>query len=363
MSRKKKVGIAILALGLVVGYAVFDLLWDAGAFRTIEPVGAHERLIEGFSGGTEDFVLRPNARHLFVSSPNFLDPSVSGAIYRVEVASGELVDVTPKSFRKPGALQPHGVDLWWSPEGERLFVVNHPGGSALPGASGQGDQKQRHTVEIFDVAPEGTLTHLETVEHEAMHSPNDVAAVGPESFYVTNDHGYPSGFMRTVEEYLRLPAGNVLYVDSSGAREVYSGTLYANGIQNAPNSNRIYLAESTRKSVTWFERDPETNDLEFISRHETDTAVDNLDVDADGRVWLAGHPKMFTFLAHAKDPKNVRAPSHVIVLEPSKSGWKDETVYLSNGDPLSSSATALVVGDSVVVGSVFDPRLLVFDKP
>jgi len=350
-------GLAAVALA---GF-VLDLLYDAGSFRTIEPVGAHERVIEGFSGGTEDFVLRANGTELFVSSPNFLDPNTVGAIYRVDVATGEIVDVTPPLFKKPGALQPHGVDLWWSPEGERLFVVNHPGGSAISGVETQGTP--RHTVEIFDVTPEGTLNHLETIEDEAMHSPNDVAAVGLRSFYVTNDHGYPTGIMRTVEDYLRLAAGNVLYVDEKGIREVYAGTQYANGIQNDPRSNRIYLAESTRKTVTWLERDPQTGDLSFVDQHEVDTAVDNLDVDDEGRIWLAGHPKMFEFLAHAKDPENVRAPSHVIVLEPSKSGWSEKTIYLSKGNPLSSSATAVVVEDVIVVGSVFDPRLAVLDAP
>lgn len=364
MKRKWKIILTVAAAAVIaVGLFVLDLLRDTGAFRTLQPVGKHTRVIEGFTGGTEDLVLRPNQRHLFVSSPNFGDPNATGAIFRVEIATGKLTNVTPEDFREPRALQPHGIDLWWAPEGERLFVVNHPGGSALPDASEQGSGETKHTVEIFDVTPEGTLSHLETIEHPLMIAPNDVAAVGPRSFYVTNDHGYPSGLMRTIEEYGRLPAGNVLFVEDGEAREVYSGTIYANGIQNDPMSSRIFLAETSRRTITWFDREPATNDLEFVSRHDTGTGVDNIDVDAEGRVWVAGHPKMLEFVAHAEDPENVRAPSHVVVLEPSKSGWSQETVYMSEGDPLSGSSIALATGDEVIVGSVFDPRLVVLEKP
>jgi len=44
-----------------------------------------------------------------------------------------------------------------------------------------------------------------------MISPNDVVAVAPDQFYVTNDHGYPHGFMLTLEDYLQLPASSLLY--------------------------------------------------------------------------------------------------------------------------------------------------------
>jgi hypothetical protein len=33
-------------------------------------------------------------------------------------------------------------------------------------------------------------------------SPNDIVAVGPDKFYVSNDHRYIAGFMQVLENYL-----------------------------------------------------------------------------------------------------------------------------------------------------------------
>ncbi|MDZ7827816.1 MAG: hypothetical protein U5R48_19385 [Gammaproteobacteria bacterium] len=49
---------------------------------------------------------------------------------------------------------------------------------------------------------------------------------------------------------------------------------------------------------------------------DLDTGVDNIDVAADGSVWVAGHPHLDDFLAHARDP-SARSATEVyrIVLE------------------------------------------------
>ncbi|MBL4544580.1 MAG: hypothetical protein JKP95_01375 [Oceanicaulis sp.] len=44
-----------------------------------------------------------------------------------------------------------------------------------------------HQVLIYDVAENGALSHLQTVSHDALRSPNDIVGVGPEQFYATND--------------------------------------------------------------------------------------------------------------------------------------------------------------------------------
>ena len=58
---------------------------------------------------------------------------------------------------------------------------------------------QFKTIEKF-LLQDDQLVHQKTVADPALVSPNDLAAVGPEQFYVTNDHRYQGGFKRFVEE-------------------------------------------------------------------------------------------------------------------------------------------------------------------
>lgn len=369
LSRRALLLGALAICALVVAGVVLDTVIDAGELRTLEPTSpADVHVVESFSGGTEDVVFRANGREVFVSAPNFNDASRPGGLFLVDVERRTLRNVTPAEWLAPGKLQPHGLDLWHGAEGERLFVVNHPGGSALPSAAGQSGDEATHSVEIFDVADDGSLRHARTVTHELLLSPNDVAAVGAGAFYVTNDHGYASGLMRTLEDYARLRAGSVVFVDASAdgpavAKVVRDDTLYANGIQTSADGRDVYLAETTARTLTWLRRDPSTNELRVVSRHDTGSGVDNVDVAPDGSLWVAGHPKLLTFVAHSKDPRHARAPSEVLRLVPGERQWTQTVVYLSEGDPLSASSVAASNGAVVVVGAVFDARVMLFSAP
>lgn len=366
--RRVRRPLVVTAAALAALMALFlgKTLADAGTFRALAPVTpADLAVVEGFAGGSEDVVFRADGRRAFVSVQSFLDPTKPGAIVLLDVETRSLREVTPPEWRAPGKLQPHGIDLWRDDDGERLFVVNHPGGSALPEAAGQSGYDALHTVEIFDVDADGSLTHARTVTHALFVSPNDVAAVGPSSFYLSNDHGHAGGWLRALEDLAPLYAGTVVYVDERGdARVVHEGTRYANGIATSRDGRVLYLAETTEGTVTSFARDPSTNALTVTHVHDTDTGVDNVDVAPDGSLLVGCHPKLLAFLAHAKDPPRVRAPSEVIRLIPrDDGGFTQSTLYLSEGHPLSASSVAATNGSVVVVGAVFDPRVLVFAGP
>lgn len=59
---------------------------------------------------------------------------------------------------------------------------------------------------------------------------NEIVAVGPESFYATNDHYSKSAHMKFLEGFLGLQLTNVVYYSPGNVREVASGLYSANGI-------------------------------------------------------------------------------------------------------------------------------------
>jgi arylesterase/paraoxonase len=345
------------ALSVVAGVTILVLhtLWVAGVFKTIEPHGTDDcRVIEGFSGGTEDFIARPDGT-LWVSSPNFRDAAKGGRIYLVDVDTGSLTDVTP-SLDFP--FQPHGVGLWVDSEGERLFVVNHRGGSALPDVAGGDAVSVLHTIEMFDVQPDNSLRHVSSVRGDRLIAPNDVTAVSRDAFYFTNDHGYATGIMRTLEDYLRIPAGDVVYGDANGLRTVWKGARYANGIVATPDGKTLYVAETTGLQIRRFARDAATGDLTLEATYELGTGLDNLNLDGEGNLWTGAHPKLLTFQEHAHDP-SVDSPSQVLRITPDGEEFHVHEEWLSDGSVMSGSSVAYHDGERTIVGAVFEGKLVV----
>jgi arylesterase/paraoxonase len=86
-------------------------------------------------------------------------------------------------------------------------------------------------------------------------SPNDIVAVGPDKFYVSNDHRYIAGFMQVLENYLQLKLSSVVYYDGSRFSEVASGIGYANGINVSADGEVLYLCAVTEGALHIYNRD------------------------------------------------------------------------------------------------------------
>lgn len=300
--------------------------------------------------GTEDVTIDPDTDLAFVSASDrralAAGKPVRGGIFTVDLAGSHAVrKVSPDV---PADFQPHGISLWSGRGGEkRLFVVNHP----VAGG---------HTVEIFEVGERGALRHLETVAFAAMYTPNDVVAVGPRQFYASNDRGYTSGLMETLEAYLALPLSSVVYFDGREGRIVQRGLAYANGINVSPDGSTVYIAEVLGRRIGFYTRNATTGDLERTRVVDIDTGPDNIEVARDGGIWIGGHPRAFDFLEHAENETAI-APSHVLRIDPETGDVKD--VFIDTTGVLNASSVGAVWDRTLVVGAVFDGHVLVCPVP
>lgn len=86
----------------------------------------------------------------------------------------------------------HGIDIYEkSPSELVIFLINHRRGGSV--------------VEVLEYnIGDDFVTHKETVKHELILTPNDIVALGPRSFYVSNDHKYAKGVMREIERMFFL---------------------------------------------------------------------------------------------------------------------------------------------------------------
>lgn len=346
-----------ILLGLaLVGLAAYLIEAERALrpFRSITPQGGEScrRVeVEGLVGA-EDLEFDHPSATLWIAAANrrgssSFRPSDS-AFFRWRP------DTEPAPLRVPttgfdGPLRLHGMSLHRQPSGElRVFAIQH-------GDDGEG-------VEIFRAEKEGdrdVLRHVRSVRAPSFISLNDVAATGPESFYVTNDHGSPAGRGHKIEDFGMLSRASLVYFDGSAARTVQSGLRYANGVTVDPAGRYVIVAEATARRMSVFTRAADGG-VTLASRTSLDTSPDNLSLDENGTYYVGAHPSTFQFLRHAKDAARPSA-SHALRFRLGADGALSgtETVWLDDGKAFSGSSVAAVRGRFLIVGGVFDRGILV----
>ncbi len=357
---KRKLTVLSLLIVLVAAALAWRTLSAAGVFTTLAP--GPDLNCERIPGapGAEDMVVDRAKGIVYVSSFDrraASQGSVKGAIYRFSLQdpAGTLTDITPVTLEK---FAPHGLSLYTAPGGaQSLYVVNHATTwSEATDLFGKGQ-----VVEIFTLVPNGVAVHRKTVSDPTFFSLNDVEAVDENRFYVTNDHGSRPGAARMMEDYALLGQAGVVYFDGAAAIQVADGLTYANGLRLSPEGDTLYVAQTTGRALALFDVERSTGALKPKARISFSFGLDNIDVDASGTLWIAGHPKLFDFIAHAADPARL-SPSQVVTVDLSAGGAPEiVTQLLDKGALLSGASIALSHDDKMVVGSVFGPDFLICD--
>lgn len=321
-------------------------------FREIDPVDLPNcRLLKGIEYGSEDIEILPNGL-AFISSglkyPGLMNfaPDRPGEIFLLDLNEENL---RPSSLRISkgfdlSTFNPHGISTYIDEKDDSvyLFVVNHP--------------QHKSTVEIFKFAEEENfLVHLKTIRHSALHSVNDIVAVGPESFYATNDHYFMDFIMRHVEMFFGTTWTNVVYYSPGDVREVATGFYMANGIAMSNDKKFIYVTDFTGHTISILEKHANWS-LSPVKVVQLEPILDNLWVDpVTGDVWTGALPNGFkVFFYNTNDVpgseiirvQNIHSDNPIVT-----------TVYANNGSVLQASTIAAVYENKLLIGTVFHKAL------
>lgn len=339
--------IIVILLVALVGYFLWNIIPASGVFTHLDPRLVKECSKVDVFPGTEDVTIDPALNLAFISASDRRAAAAGkprqGGIYAMSLEQGNAVRrVTDDSF---GDFQPHGISLWKDPAGgpQRLFAINH---------STSGVDK----MEIFEVGPDGALTHVKTIDFPAGSTPNDVLGVGPEAFYVTYDHGFKTGIMNTLENYLALPFSSVVYYDGATWTKPVKGLRFANGINMSADGKSVYVSEFFGRRIDVYARSASTGALTPSKSIKVNFGPDNIEVSQDGGLWIAGHDKVFAFTKHAKDPQAI-SPSRVIRLNPQTGVFSN--LFVDNTGVLNASSVGAVWDKTLIVGAVFDDHVMV----
>jgi arylesterase/paraoxonase len=326
--------------------------------RTLIAGGMFADVTPGFSGtcktlkgivGAEDIAVDRESGLVFLSASDrrASPPSKADGIYTLSLAHPEAGVV--RLSGTPADFHPHGISLFRAADGSlTLMVVNHP-------------DANRSAIDIFDVAignGAARLNETGDIESDKLVSPNDVAAVGKQQFYVTNDHGSRTPLGVTLENYLMLPRAGVLYFDGMVFKEVANNLVFANGIALSPDGNHLYVAETTARRLQTFARDSFSGRLTPENTLALPSGPDNIDVDAKGDLWIATHTKLFGVVTYAKDPSKP-SPSEIYRVDVDKSIPHSVTpVYANLGQEIGAASVGTSADGHLFIGSIFDPKIL-----
>jgi hypothetical protein len=100
----------------------------------------------------------------------------------------------------------HGFGLYTpasKPNVVYIFAINHlPNPRWTPGS--RTEEKAASQIELFvHMVGSKTATHVRSITHPLIRTPNDVLAISETEFLVTNDHYYRDGPLRLAEELVR----------------------------------------------------------------------------------------------------------------------------------------------------------------
>lgn len=341
----------VYAVVAAVMYLVGSTLYVAGVFTSITPntTGSVQQVYRGIFG-PEDMDLDEAAGRLYISSADRWRlqkglPS-DDAIWVLDLDSTATPQRMAHSYT--GEFHPHGISLLKSASSTYLFAVNH--------------NTNGNFVEVFVIQGD-SLLHQQSYSDASMCCPNDVVGVAPDKFYVTNDHGHARGFKRTLEDYGRLPYSSLLYFDGKQFTTAHDGMKYANGVNVNADGSRLYVATTTGRDLLTFAREAESGSLRLVNTQSLKTGLDNIDVDAEGNLWIAAHPKLLAFVGHAKDSTK-KSPSQVLRLVPQAGDtYQVQEFFVDDGSVLSGSSVAVRFRDQLFVGGVFQPRILRIQLP
>ncbi|XP_046884215.1 serum paraoxonase/arylesterase 2-like isoform X1 [Hypomesus transpacificus] len=379
------VAVCVAAFAVIIGQRILKLMEISLYSREIPLKHLPNcQLLKHIDYGSEDLSILRDGLAIISTGLNYPGLPQSegpGKIYTLDLLDPRLtpVELQIKGDLDSDSFNPHGISIFTDETDKSvlLFVVNHP-------TQVIGDSQ----VDIFRfVEEENAIVHLKTIRHDLLHryvkslmahnrevfcfcltkyfvspsfflsfSVNDIVAVGPESFYATNDHSFPNELLHMLTVILGLPWCNVIYYSPQEVKVVRDGFLSANGINISPDKRYLYVSDILDHEIEVFER-RRGEGLVYIKSVAVGSLCDNIEVDYDmGDLWLGCHPNG----AKLKNTVDLEDPpgSEVIRIQNILSEKPTVTqVYADDGHVIMGSSVAAPYGGKLLIGTVYHKAL------
>ncbi|KPM45163.1 hypothetical protein AK830_g1412 [Neonectria ditissima] len=207
-------------------------------------------------------------------------PATGGGLWLYDYASGADSLTSIELVGYDGDLHPLG--LAYDDASSKLFVANH--------------HTDGSRIDVFDLDLAGERSvakHHRSIKHPLIHAPNSITLINSNEFYVTNDHHFLArqhSLLSRIETYSGIPGGSIVYADlSTDTARLVARLPFANGIEFL-NETTLAVSATSAASVHLYDVDTATRDITARLSIKVPFVPDNLSVDKNGVLLVAGHP-------------------------------------------------------------------------
>jgi hypothetical protein len=270
-----------------------------------------------------------------------------------------------------GQFVTHGIDVIADPKDAGavyIFAVNHLPNPAFVQASEkerEGIESARSQIELFHhVLRSKSVRHVRSIRHPLVYTPNDISAVSPEEFYVTNDHYYRDGLLRLVEDVWPFAKwSNIISVRISDleaqdatagldASVAHSGLWNNNGLGAGRSDDEIVISSAVGGELYLGQMHAVNHTISIHTTIPFDTVTDNPSYytdpyrsasdDASGFV-VAGISQGI-YLAQTGHDINGKDPLQVWYTRQTTSGtWENKLLFEDDSSRIRSASAAVLV--------------------
>jgi len=133
--------------------------------------------------------------------------------------------------------------------------------------------------------------------------------------------------------------------------------------QQLQQKKELYIVSSRDNEVWVYDRQA-NGALTYKSSIDGNTTGDNVEVDADGNLWVGGHPKLLAYLSYRGDLTGKKiAPSEVVKITADTNGhYQAESIFVDEGNTISGASIALPFGTQIFVGNVSYKQMVVLEN-
>lgn len=410
-SKSRAVAVAVIVMLLAVFWKIYvrALLFETlGLYRQMQTINEFPyqcRIVRhSLAEGCEMMWLDDTGRALYATCANVgahtrWNPSLSRFNYSGRTPGGDSLVVLNvdepgddglfnlKKLKQTGyvgasgdgTLDLHGFDVEIVDHGEalRFWMINHRPSIDEFGRVMDGNTVGANsTVEIFELhRGEETMTHLRTISHPAIKTPNGLALVGQGEFVVTNDKTDKVGWRRELD--VLIGGGNVVSCrinfetntrsfagPVSCSVVAYTGFNYPNGIVRGDDG--LYYVGSSFIDKLRVMRPQRDGTLREVSVLKLGMPIDNLAVDARGDIFTAGFPQVTRVLQSFDDPYGKVASSTIFRIRKGKDGGYSLFKVLEDSDGNIFGGATVARHDlrtgRIFIGGALAPHITVCDR-
>lgn len=270
-----------------------------------------------------------------------------------------------------GSFVTHGLDVITDPardDAVYIFAVNHlPNPEYLEVKHPAADiPKARSQIELFHhVLQSNSVHHVRSIRHPLVYTPNDIYAISPDSFYVTNDHYYREGSGRLVEDiWPSAKWTNIIHVQLADlesadatakitASVAHAGLWNNNGLGHGRTEQELVVSSAMGGELYVSDWHATNNTISVKTTIPFDCVTDNpsyyvdpyrTDSDDASGIVIAGITQGVYVAKTGKDP-NALDPIQVWIAQPraGTDRWEKKLLFEDDGSRIRTASAAVLV--------------------